>query len=122
MVDFINYLSEADIEPNPIIIDADDLQNNPGSILRQYCETVDIPYSAKLLQWESGDDIVKKRWLASKTLLAGNEIANYYEAAFASTGFQVAKKPSTDIPEDIVELIENMTPFYNKLYERRLKP
>ena len=124
MLELIAYLKENGIEEDPIIIDADDLQNHPKSVLRKYCEAVGIPYSDSLLQWEAGEEIVRKNWLSSKTLLQGNKTASYYEAAFASSCFEPAKDPPSDddLPPDVVVLAKNAEPFYKELYERRLKP
>ena len=125
MIDLIAHLKKEGMqEEEPIIIDADDLQNHPQSILRQYCEAVGIPYSDSLLKWEAGDDIVKKNWLTSKSLLHGNKTGNYYAGAFASTEFQPASDPPSgdDVPDDVKELIAKAEPFYQKLYEKRIKP
>ena len=124
MVELIDYLDKEGLEKDPIIIDADDLQNHTESILRQYCEAVGFPYSDGLLKWDAGDDIVKKNWLTSKTLLQGNKTVSFYAAAFASTEFQPPKDPpSTDqLTPDVIELASRAMPFYQQLYERRLKP
>ena len=124
MLDLITYLKENGIEEDPIIIDADDLQNHPKPVLRKYCEAVGIPYSDSLLQFEAGDEIVRKNWLTSKTLLQGNKTGSYYEAAFASSCFEPAKDPPSDddLPPDVVVLAKTGEPFYKELYERRLKP
>ena len=123
ITELVAYLKEHG-EAHPVIVDADDLQNHPASILRQYCEAVEIPYSDSLLQWEAGDDIVKKNWYVSKTLQHGNKLGNYYGAAFSSTKFLPATPPppSTDLPQDVINLSAEAEPFYRQLYEMRLRP
>ena len=108
---------------DPIIIDADDLQNHPESIVRQYCEKTGIPYSDSLLQWEGGDGIVKRNWMIAKGFLQGNKIMHYFDAAFASTCFQPAKDPLPELlTPDVVKLAATLEPDYRKLYEMRIKP
>ena len=54
-----------------VIIDADDLQTNPASILCQYCEVIGIPFKESMLNWEAGDAITKDL-IASSDLLRWN--------------------------------------------------
>ncbi|XP_072043326.1 uncharacterized protein [Amphiura filiformis] len=124
IADLVKHLKEQGEESCPVIIDADDLQNHPASILRQYCEAVGIPYNDSLLQWEAGDDIIKKNWYVSKTLMVGNKIGNYYGEALSSTKFNPASgAPLTaDIPQDVVRLSDQAMPYYKELYDMRLKP
>ncbi len=126
MLKFMEYLDGRGEKCTRTIIDADDLQNHPESILRQYCDAVGIPYDDRLLQWEAGDNIVKKNWYVSNTVIRGNKFANYYARAFASTKFLPVKESadsSTDaLPPDVVRLCEKAEPYYKQLYEMRLRP
>ncbi|XP_072023268.1 uncharacterized protein [Amphiura filiformis] len=124
MADLVKHLKEQGEELFPVIVDADDLQNHPASILRQYCEAVGIPYNDSLLQWEAGDDIIKKNWYVSKTLMLGNTIGNYYGAALSSTKFNPASEPplTAEIPQVVVRLSEQDMPYYKELYDMRLRP
>ncbi|XP_072023977.1 uncharacterized protein [Amphiura filiformis] len=64
MVELIEHLKKiGEMKGEPIIIDADDLQNHPESIISQYCEKTGIHYSKSLLTWEAGDGIVKRSWI-----------------------------------------------------------
>ncbi|XP_072030524.1 uncharacterized protein [Amphiura filiformis] len=56
-------------DPNPVVIDADDLQNHPASILSQYCEAVGLPFTDDLLRWKPGTDVVKNGRYHGKWLL-----------------------------------------------------
>ncbi|XP_072017163.1 uncharacterized protein [Amphiura filiformis] len=74
---------------NPIVIDADDLQRHPESIMRKYCAVVGIPFTEDLLQWPSGDDILHT-WMAPDGLIQGNKLGNeggFYDVALQSTCF-----------------------------------
>ncbi|XP_072037018.1 uncharacterized protein [Amphiura filiformis] len=126
MMDFMEYLEvSGECTGNHVIIDADDLQNHPASIVRQYCDAVGMPYGDSLLEWEAGDDIVKKNWYVSQTIMQGNKLANYYEAAFSSTKFRPVEETGSIpdvLPPDVVRLSEKAEPDYRKLYEKRLVP
>ncbi|XP_072039450.1 uncharacterized protein [Amphiura filiformis] len=126
MVDLLHYLQENKMESNPVVIDADDLQSHPESILRQYCEAVGIPYSNDLLQWEAGDDITNT-WIAAKKIMRMNKIqrGGFYARALSSVKFEPSSTPIPDKNEltpDVVQFAEEADKYYKELYEMRLKP
>ncbi|XP_072048221.1 uncharacterized protein [Amphiura filiformis] len=121
----LKYVQEH-LDPNPIIIDADDLQSNPSSILSQFCQAVGIPYSDSLLEWPADRDIMKT-WIGSRIDLQGSLLEDeggYYDKAINSSRFL----PITAIPErselsqDIQEAADYSMPFYEKMYQLLLKP
>ena len=125
LLQLIEHLQKiGEIKGDPIIIDADDLQNHPESILKQYCEKTGIPFSKSLLSWEAGDGCVKRNWMASQSVLSGNQFMDYFAAAFASTGFEPAKDPppASSLTPDVFKVAEICEPFYKKMYEMRIKP
>ncbi len=121
----LRYVQE-NINPNPVIIDADDLQSNPASILRQFCQRVEIPYSDNLLEWPSDRDVINT-WKISRTLLHGNLEADrggFYETALTSTEFQppTPTPKRSELPADLQEVTDISLTFYEQMYEMRLKP
>ncbi len=109
----------------PIIIDADDLQANPSSVLSQYCDLIGVKFSESLLHWEAGDKIMDS-WIGSKKLLTANKMeeGGYYEDALNSTEFQPPKDmPSRDqIDADLLPLIDQYMPMYEKMHSMRIQP
>ncbi|XP_072016787.1 uncharacterized protein [Amphiura filiformis] len=111
---------------NPIIIDADDLQRHPESIMRKYCAAVGIPFTEDLLQWPSGDDILHT-WMAPDGLIQGNKLGNeggFYDVALQSTCFGPPREtPSrASLREDVRYMSDASMPFYEKMYNHRIKP
>ena len=110
----------------PIVIDADDLQRHPASIMRQYCEAVGIPFTEDLLQWEEGDAVLDT-WIAPKGLMQGNRLGSeggFYDNALKSTCFAPPTKipERSSLPPDLQHMSDVSMPFYAKMYECRLKP
>ena len=110
-------------DPNPTVIDADDLQKNPGGVLKAYCTAVGIPYTDDLLQWDSSDDIIKT-WKIRREVLQLHQLGSFtfLDNAFRSSEFV---KPSDTIPrselsEDDLKCIDFCIPFYEKMYRDRL--
>ena len=121
--DLVNYLRKR--KQLVVIIDADDLQDNPESIIRQYCEAVNIPFEDSYLKWESGVRLLRQ-WHISKSFLyyGIDGDVKYYETAIKSTHFLPPQPmPSKeDLPEDLLEIIDSVMPHYHHMYEMRLKP
>ncbi len=118
--DLLQYVKKR-FEPDPIILDADDLLTNPSGMLKAYCSATGIPYSDDLLQWESGDTVVDS-WMIPKMLLKVNQIVKFYEGAFASTQFnKPGKMPlRSDLLEDELICVDKIMPYYEEMYAQRL--
>ncbi|XP_033116339.1 branched-chain-amino-acid aminotransferase-like protein 1 [Anneissia japonica] len=115
------HLVKTGIEPNPVIIDSDDLLENPESILRQFCDGIGIQYTDKLMSWNAGDSIVQE-WKIPKVYLQGNQVFGYYKKAFSSRNF-VKPSPTpdrSDLPNDVNTCIDAAMPYYEKMYALRL--
>ena len=123
--ELVKYLqNNADLgDPNPIIFDADDLQNHPASILRQYCHTVGIPFKRDMLHWTPGIDVVNNWTIASQLVGQGISDGEYgfYKTAMESSKFLPCKKlPERDeLEEDNLECCDISMPYFEKLYEMR---
>ena len=121
----LNHVKE-NLDPNAIVFDADDLQSNPASILRQFCQGVGIPYTDSLLQWPGSRDIMKT-WKASRVSIQGNFLDNqggFFENALKSERFlpPTAVPELNELPPDLQQVAEYALPFYEQMREMRLRP
>ncbi|XP_033110163.1 branched-chain-amino-acid aminotransferase-like protein 1 [Anneissia japonica] len=115
------HLIKTGIDPDPLIVDTDDLLENPELILKQFCERTCVQYTDKLLQWNAGDGVVQE-WKVSKVLLQGNQLLGYYQNAFDSQHFHKPNPaPSrSELPDDVNTCIDGALPYYEKMYALRL--
>ncbi|XP_072014203.1 uncharacterized protein [Amphiura filiformis] len=114
------------LDPNPVVIDADDLQSNPSSILRQFCQAVGMTYSDSLMEWPA-DRSIMKTWKGSRILLQGNMLENeggFYENAMKSSRFlpATATPKRSELSQDLQEAADYAMPYYVKMYQMCLKP
>ena len=116
---------KANIDPSPVIIDADDLLSNPKSVLSQYFKAIGVQFTEDLLTWPSGLEVLKK-WRVSHRFLCANmlQTGGFYDAALSSTQFNPPKQTPSfeELPEDVIPCVEASMPFYDQMYEMRLKP
>ena len=122
--DLIMFLCEK--EKKVVIIDADDLQTNAESIMRQYCEAVGVPFQESFLQWEQGEERLYQWHMCRNTLYGGleAEFGAWYRSAVESTHFLPPQPlPSRhDLSSDVLEIVDVVLPYYQRLYDMRIKP
>lgn len=106
-----NYVTTV-LGQKSIIIDADDVLNDPMKVYSKYCSLVGIEFNESMLSWTP--EVVNNDWLIWK---------GWHDDAINSTSFEKAKeltKTIDDLPDEIKECVIYQTPFYNKLYELRI--
>ena len=110
-------------DPNPIVIDTDNLLSQPARVLSHYCQDIGVPYTDDMLQWTSGTDVVK-RWKISSQLCGGglhDSEWGFYKTAMESSYFLPPKKlpERSELEEDVLACADDVMPFYDKMYNMR---
>ncbi|XP_072049216.1 uncharacterized protein [Amphiura filiformis] len=134
LIELLKYLKAEGLESRPIIIDADDLLENPKEMLEAYCHEVGIPFTEDLLTWPAGDDVMTKMWMTPKQTILTFGVMGFAETTFACTGFK--KKPVSTFDankddeflkqfppaalEKVKAILEKEMPFYEEMYRQRL--
>ena len=122
MFDLYEHLTK-DLGLNVIIIDSEDLIENPKAMLELYCRETGIPFSEDMINWRSGQEDLKD-WKYSKKLMRVNRVIGQYDRAMGSSGLGTPSPRTIDVskyPDDCQEAITYSESFYKKLYERRLR-
>ncbi|KAJ8030641.1 hypothetical protein HOLleu_27109 [Holothuria leucospilota] len=110
------------IEPNPVVIDADDLQNHPEQILRKYCEAVGIPFKMSYLSWDESKEPLKR--INGPLHLISEDSYAYVNARSSSRFIPVSLPPPNfeDLTLDAQRYCSCLLEGYNKMYQTRIKP
>ncbi|XP_041457118.1 branched-chain-amino-acid aminotransferase-like protein 2 [Lytechinus variegatus] len=118
LYDLWKYIKET-IDPEPVILDASDLQRNPSAVLPLYCKAVGLPFTNNMLGWENAplDDI--QSWNTTCNI---NVQTGFFEGVLSTTRFSPPKDlPSRDeLTPDVIELADEALPFYEEMYKNRL--
>lgn len=103
------------IDPNPVVVDADDLLMNPRSIMEQYCSAVGLPFEESMLSWTPGE---VQDWMS----FAHCQV--WHRTAMMSSGFMKPEEmqPESDLPRDVETAIAKALPSYNIMHAYRIKP
>ena len=107
------------VDPNPIIVDADDLMGNPEEMMRSYCNATGLTYTDDMLTWEPG---VVEEWKN-----ANPYYMTFHKAAMMSSGF-IKPTDSTsppmnidELPTDVKEILQDAMTCYQEMYSERMK-
>lgn len=118
-IDQLGYLQQLNIyniltkheSSHPIIVDAQDIINNPKNILLKLCKKLDISFLPQMLSWPAGyrttDGIWAKYW---------------YSNVVKSTKFShIIKKTKLTIPKAYHDIYIDCKSCYQQLYKHRLR-
>ena len=100
----------------PVIIDADDLENDPVGIVKAYCQAVGIEFLADAMNWEADKEVPE--W---------NQWAEWHVDATRSCGIQKNMETFDFELDDIKSpnlrsYYEFSLPLYEAMYKLRLQP
>ncbi|XP_077992760.1 uncharacterized protein LOC144446799 [Glandiceps talaboti] len=118
MYDLYNYLTKEKGQ-QPVVIDSNDLVQNPRDLLQRYCKIMGIPFYESMLNWQPGNI---GHW---HKLLSGPYFAFMYKSAIESSGF-LPPKPKTsgeendDMPPAIKEAIEKDTVTFEDMIKNKM--
>lgn len=95
---------------SPLVLDSGELLKDPPGVMRKLCASLDIPYEAKMLQWEAGPRPEDGPW--------GHY---WYANVHRSTGFSPQASSSRPLPKHLLPLYEEAKPYYEALCQYSLK-
>ncbi|THB75785.1 MAG: sulfotransferase family protein [Desulfobacteraceae bacterium] len=96
-----------------IVVDADDLEDDPDGTVQAYCRAIDIPFIPEAMTWESGH---QKEWDIWK---------DWHRDAAQTTGIQKnveTFETTVDNSAHLKSFYNHQAPYYEALYEQRLEP
>ncbi|KAJ8050384.1 Branched-chain-amino-acid aminotransferase-like protein 2 [Holothuria leucospilota] len=104
------------VDPNPVVIDSDDLQNFPEQILRKYCEVVGIPFKTTYLKWDAGKEPFKG--INCPLHFISDHSVHYVNAVSSSCFLPVTSQPPTfeSLTPDEQKYCSSLLPGYQEMY------
>ncbi|XP_011679841.1 uncharacterized protein LOC100892712 [Strongylocentrotus purpuratus] len=109
-------------DPNPVVLDSDDLLSDPATMLPRFCTAVGIPYSDNLLKWPESPDTTNS-WISAFSPSNDFEFIRIYcKNSFNTTHF-FPPSPLTEmdsLTEDVKECVEAVMPYYQEMYDSRI--
>jgi hypothetical protein len=93
----------------PPIVDAREVLENPGRILRLLCDALDVEYIDAMLSWPPGPRATDGAW--------GKY---WYEAVWQTTSFQPYTPKNRLVPPHLAGLLDEAEVLYRRMHEQRL--
>lgn len=95
----------------PLVIDSREFLLNPENMLRAICARLGVEFAPQMLSWPSGardsDGVWEKHW---------------YESVRKSTGFAPYRERSYELCAKDREIASQARPYYEDLYQHRIRP
>ncbi len=93
----------------PVVVDAAEFSANTESMMAAYCEKLDVPFDPEALSWEEREVPEWQAW------------DEWHTDAQESTSIEELPQKEVTLPEELQEAYEHSLPYYEKLYDRRLR-
>lgn len=108
----IGYQQQSDLfaQIGGLVIDSTDIRADPEGMLRKLCAAIDLEFDPAMLSWPRGPRAEDGIWAA-----------HWYGAVHNSTGIAGAEGPLPDLPAPLQSVCDAALPYYNELWEKRLK-
>jgi Sulfotransferase domain len=94
----------------PPVIDAEDILQDPEMTLKKLCARLGIGFDPAMLSWPAGPKTFDGVWAP-----------HWYNAAWASTGFQPAPRDHVKLPDHLQKIADEARPLYERLRMHRIK-
>jgi hypothetical protein len=96
----------------PVVIDADELENDPFGVTRAYCDAAGIPFVAEAMSWDGGTHI--KSWDSWKEWHVDAAESCGIQKNMETFDFKLDDKPN------LRKYYDYHMPFYEKLFKHRI--
>ena len=111
------YQKVQEVDPNPVVIDADDLLENPKEMMKYYCTATGLPFKEDMVNWSPGP-------VPDWTTCTDYHV--WHGAVMDSSGFEQKPKSSSPVslseyPKEVQDIISYSLPFYEAMYSSRIK-
>jgi len=106
--ELFQYLQEKG--EKPIVMDSNDVLADPKRMLYALCDQLQIPFSDRMLSWESGAIVQDGVWAPY-----------WYANVHRSTCFAQQNTSKPIVPESLSGLLKESYYYYHKLYDNALK-
>jgi hypothetical protein len=94
----------------PVVIDSDDIRNDPERALRALCRALDLPFEPAMLSWPAGPHPSDGVWAP-----------HWYDAIWKSTGFSPPEAEWPDLPPALAAIAEEVRDDYESVAKHKLK-
>ena len=115
-------LVKATVDPSPIVIDADDLLEDPKHIMKVYCTATGLPYKESMVSWEP-KSFPEWEWHESPSVYLPwhGDVINSTGSVKHFQSSNVDISVTVDgLEREIKDVVEEAMPFYETMHKTRV--
>ncbi|XP_022082848.1 uncharacterized protein LOC110975052 [Acanthaster planci] len=125
MTDLWQYIKDSNLDPDPIIVDSDELLQSPQNVLSYLCGQLRIPYTDSILSWEKGFNCTGS-WVVSQEhkhlIQTMDSFVNFRNSTSFLKPKGTSKAPDwSTVDPDIRRCVEFSMPYFSQMYDKRGK-
>ncbi|XP_071489743.1 uncharacterized protein [Diadema antillarum] len=112
------------VDNDPVIVDIDELMEDPATLLPLLFRALGIPYSEDYVTWDASSDVVRTWQSFCSNVLDAPRYNMWFADAFKSTCFK-SSSTSTSLDgatKDIREVADMEMPYYEEMHRFRIAP
>ena len=95
----------------PLVIDANEVLQNPMAVLGAFCRRIDLPFNEQQpIEWAAGQHASDGAWAPF-----------WYQKIFATTKLTPYRATKSEFPRAVQEVVDQCMPTYERLYAQRLQ-
>ncbi len=98
-----------EVGQEPVVVDAQDLSEDPEGVVAAYCKKLGVPYEPEALSWEPREVPEWSAW------------EGWHDAAERSTGIRKISRKDVTLPDELTEVYARCLPYYEALHAERLR-
>ncbi|KXJ18175.1 hypothetical protein AC249_AIPGENE9340 [Exaiptasia diaphana] len=109
------------LDPNPVVIDADDVVKFPEEMMFSFCRAVGIDYKPEMSQWELG---LPKDLEEHYKLYPAEYVSAWAGYVSSSSCFHQTNKHDSNnvqLPEEMEKVVEKSMPCYEDMRKNRIQ-
>jgi len=104
-----NHASAINTDP-VVVIDANDVLENPTTVLSAFCQAVHLPFDAGTpIQWKAGRHPDDGAWADE-----------WYQAVYQTTGLKPYERKQVAVPAALQPVLDYCLPVYEKIAHHKL--
>ena len=121
------------VDPHPLVIDADDLLADPKGIMQRYCEATGLTFNEGMLTWTPGvvddwifadeqpEDQPYEQWVHYCWIATVAKSSGFIKPAEKENSEKSLEAKVAALPQEIKDAIDKALPYYDALYKNRIK-
>ena len=92
------------------VVDGRDVLEDPPGMMRRLCESLDVPFTEKMLGWPEGPRETDGAWASY-----------WYAKVYRTTGFGKYRPKEIDVPRHLESVLAECDAIYAQLHQHRLR-